>query len=71
MEFQKYDVKKKKKKKREKNQINKLRNGKGEVTTDTVEIQRIIIRRVKCLSGEEAGVLTKCPEGFLGSAQSF
>ena len=30
------------KKKREKNQINKIRNEKGEVTTDTVEIQRII-----------------------------
>ena len=30
------------KKKREKNQINKIRNEKGEVTTDNVEIQRII-----------------------------
>ena len=30
------------KEKREKNQINKTGNGKGEVTTDTVEIQRII-----------------------------
>ena len=30
------------KKKREKNQINKIRNGKGEVTTDNAEIQRII-----------------------------
>ena len=30
------------KKKREKNQINKTRNEKGEVTTDTEEIQRII-----------------------------
>ena len=30
------------KKKREKNQINKIRNEKGEVTTDHVEIQRII-----------------------------
>ena len=29
------------KKKREKNQINKIRNEKGEVTTDKVEIQRI------------------------------
>ena len=29
-------------KKREKNQINKIRNEKGEVTTDNVEIQRII-----------------------------
>ena len=30
------------KKKREKNQINKIRNEKGEVTTDNGEIQRII-----------------------------
>ena len=30
------------KKKRERNQINKLRNEKGEVTKDNVEIQRII-----------------------------
>ena len=30
------------KKKREKNQINKIRNEKGEVTTDNSEIQRIM-----------------------------
>ena len=30
------------KKKREKNQINKIRNEKGEVTRDNAEIQRII-----------------------------
>ena len=30
------------KKKREKNQIDKIRNEKGEVTTDNAEIQRII-----------------------------
>ena len=30
------------KKKRERTQINKIRNQKGEVTTDTAEIQRII-----------------------------
>ena len=30
------------KKKREKNQINKVINEKGEVTTDSVEIQRIV-----------------------------
>ena len=30
------------KKKREKNQINKIRTEKGEVTTDNAEIQRII-----------------------------
>ena len=30
------------KKKREKNQVNKIRNEKGEITTDNAEIQRII-----------------------------
>ena len=30
------------KEKREKNQVNKIRNEKGEVTTDNAEIQRII-----------------------------
>ena len=30
------------KKKRDKTQINRIRNEKGEVTTDTVEIQRIM-----------------------------
>ena len=30
------------KKKREKNQINQIRNEKGEVTTDNAEIQRIV-----------------------------
>ena len=30
------------KKKREKNQVNKIRNEKGEVTTDNAEIQRIM-----------------------------
>ena len=30
------------KKKREKTQINRIRNEKGEVTTDTAEIQRVI-----------------------------
>ena len=33
------------KKKREKTQINRIRNEKGEVTTDTAEIQRIIDRK--------------------------
>ena len=33
------------KKKREKNQINKIRNEKGEVTTDNAEIQRSIYKR--------------------------
>ena len=30
------------KKQREKNQINKIRNANGEITTDNIEIQRII-----------------------------
>ena len=30
------------KKQREKNQVNKIRNGNGEITTDNTEIQRII-----------------------------
>ena len=30
------------KKQREKNEINKIRNGNGEITTDNTEIQRII-----------------------------
>ena len=30
------------KKQREKNQINKIRNGNGEITTDNTEIQRIM-----------------------------
>ena len=34
------------KKKREKTQINRIRNAKGEVTTDTAEIQRIISKRI-------------------------
>ena len=36
------DSSRKKKRERDKNQINKIRNEKGEVTTDNAEIQRII-----------------------------
>ena len=39
------------KKKREKNQINKIRNEKEEVTTDNAEIQRIIRDYHEQLSG--------------------
>ena len=39
------------KKKREKNQINKIRNEKEEVTTDNVEIQRIIVDYYEQLYG--------------------
>ena len=41
------------KKKREKNQINKIRNEKGEVTTDNAEIQRIIREYYEQLYGNK------------------
>ena len=41
------------KKKREKNQINKIRNEKGEVTTDNAEIQRIIRNQYEQLYGNK------------------
>jgi len=41
------------KKKREKNQINKIRNEKGEVTTDKAEIQRIITEYYEQLYGNK------------------
>ena len=41
------------KKKREKNQINKIRNEKGDVTTDTTEIGRIIRDYYKQLESME------------------
>ena len=41
------------KKKREKNQINKIRTEKGEVTTDHTEIQRIIRDRYEQLYGNK------------------
>ena len=41
------------KKKREKNQINKIRNEKGEVTTDNAEIQRIIRDHYEQLYGNK------------------
>ena len=41
------------KKKREKNQINKLRNEKGEVTTDNTEILRIIRDYYEQLYGDK------------------
>ena len=45
------------KKKREKNQINKIRNEKGEVTTDNAEIQRIIRDYYEQLYGNKMGNL--------------
>ena len=41
------------KKKREQNQINKIRNGKGEVTRDNAEIQRIIREYYEQLYGNK------------------
>ena len=41
------------KKKREKNQINKIRNEKGEVTTDNAEIQRIMKEYYEPLYGNK------------------
>ena len=41
------------KEKREKNQINKIRNEKGEVTTDNAEVQRIMRDNYKQLYGNK------------------
>ena len=47
----------KEKKKGEKNQINKTRNEKGEITTDNAEIQRIIRDYYEQLYGNKTGNL--------------
>ena len=46
-------------KKREKNQINKIRNEKGEVTTDNAEIQRTIRDYYEQLYGNKMDILKK------------
>ena len=46
-------------KKKEKNQINKIRNEKGEVTTDSAEIQRIITDYYEQLHGNKMDNLEK------------
>ena len=51
-------------KKREKNQINKIRNEKGEVTTDKAEIQRIIRDHYEQLYGNKMDNLEEM-DGFL------
>ena len=55
------------KKKREKNQINKIRNEKGEVTTDNVEIQRITRDYYEQLHGNKMGNLEEM-DRFLESS---
>ena len=52
------------KKKREKNQINKIRNDKGEVTTDSVEIQRIIRDYYKQIYGNKTDNLEEMDRFF-------
>ena len=47
------------KKKREKNQVSKIRNEKGEVTTDNAEIQRIIRDYYEQLHGNKMDILKK------------
>ena len=52
------------KKKREKNQINTIRNDKGEVTTDNVEIQRIIRDYYKQIYGNKTDNLEEMDRLF-------
>ena len=47
------------KEKRQKNQMNKIRNEKGEVTTDNAEIQRIVRDYYKQLYGNKMDNLKK------------
>ena len=55
------------KKKREKNQINKIRNDKGEVTTDNAEIQRIIKDYYEQLHGNKMDNLEEMDRFFESS----
>ena len=58
------------KKKREKNQINKVRNEKGEVMTDNAEIKRIVRDYYEKLYGNELDNLGKNGQ-ILRKVQSF
>ena len=51
-------------KKREKNQINKFRNEKGEITTDKAEIQRIMRNDYEQLYGNKIKEMDKFLEKF-------
>ena len=57
------------KKKREKNQFNKIRNEKGEVTTDNAEIQKIVRDHYEQLYGKEMDNLQEM-DRILGEVQS-
>ena len=52
------------KNKREKNQINKIRNEKGEITTDNEEIQRIIRDYYEQLHGNKMDKMDRLLEKF-------
>ena len=54
------------KKKREKNQVNKIRNEKGEVMTDNAEIQKIIRDYYEKLYGNGTPLQYSCLENPIG-----
>ena len=55
------------KKKRERTQVNKIRNERGEITTDDTEIQRIIknnYKQVNAKKFENLGIMNKLLEKY-------